>query len=264
MKNRITSTLIIPALLLAGCSVFQKAEVVRIQKQRDMANKYASGNWMERRGAVREIVNYFGKEKNDLIIGTLLVAAQDPSSAVRIEAVTGLARIKSDQTIPIIKRMATIEKEGNVRWYALKALQTTGDPSRADIFMQGLESDDWLIREESVRGLTGMDEATIRARLIPSLVKAINDKSSSVAITALRTIAIKEERLYNAIAKRLVSCSPYDYSLLEASLTALNGYRLDPKTKEKVGNLLLHDNRTIRVLALRVLKKEKTIAAPVR
>ncbi|MBN2159567.1 MAG: HEAT repeat domain-containing protein [Spirochaetes bacterium] len=262
MKERITYTLIITCLLLPGCGLFQKAEIVRIQKQREAANRYAGGNWMERRDAVRDIVNYFGKGKNDLVIGTLLVGAQDPHPSVRIEAVTGLARIKTEQTIPIIKHMASEEKDGNVRWYALKALQSIDDPSRAEIFMKGLESDDWLIREESVRGITGMDELTIRARLIPSIVKAINDKSSSVALIALRTIKIKDDRLYSAITARLASCSPYDYSLLEASLIALRGYKLDPKIKEKVVNLLVHNNKTIRVLALRVLKKEKAITAP--
>lgn len=261
MKYNITSMLII-MLLLPGCIAFQKAEVVRVQRQRDAANKYAAGNWMQRRDAVREIVNYFGKGKNDLVIGTLLVAAQDPYPAVRIEAVTGLARINSEQTVPMIKRMASEEKEGNVRWYALRALRTINDPSCADVFMKGLESNDWLIREESVRGMTGMDAATVRARLIPSIVKAINDRSSSVALTALRTVMIKDDQLYRAIAARFTQCSPYDYSLIEASLTALNGYRLDQKTREKVVDLLVHNNITIRVLALRVLKKEKTIATP--
>src|SRR4030042_5525919 len=71
MRRIFPITVLFLALYVAGCNLFQKAEIVRIQNQRSSANKYAAGDWMERRDAVREIVNYLGKEKNDLIIARL-------------------------------------------------------------------------------------------------------------------------------------------------------------------------------------------------
>lgn len=244
-------------LNLSGCSMFGKSELVRTQKQRSAANTYAGGGWMERRDAVREIVNYFGKDKNDLVIGTLLVAANDASPAVRIEAVEGLAKIRTKDAMDVVKKIAADERQSNVRWYALRALGKAKDPSAAGLFIRGTRSGDWLIREESVRGMVALDDATIRAMCIPAIIKSMNDPSSSVALAALRGLTTKDPLLYRAIVERFNSCGPFDYSLLQATLTALEGYHLDAKTNEKVINLLVHHNTTIRLHALKVLKKQK-------
>ena len=245
---------------LAGCNMFQKSELIRVQKQRSAANKYAAGTWMDRRDAVKEIVTYLGPDKNDLIIGTLMVASKDPYSAVRIEAVKGLGILNTDQALDVVKKIASDDRDGNVRWCAIKELRSFKDPSIAEMYIKGLGSNDWLMREESVKGMLAMDDTTIKEKLIPYIIKAINDPSSSVAYTTLHVVKIKDARLYQAIADKLNSSSLYNYSLLEASLIALEGYKLDPKTREKVINLLLHDSIRIRLLALRVLKKEEILS----
>jgi hypothetical protein len=247
-------------LHLAGCNMFQRSELIRVQKQRSAANKYATGNWMDRRDAVKEIVTCLGHDKNDLVIGTLMVASRDPSPTVRIEAVKGLGILKTSAALEVLKKLASDDSNGNVRWYALKELRTFKDPSLAEIYIKGLGSNDWLIREESVKGMLAMDDAIIKEKLIPYIIKAMHDTSSSVVYTTLHGVKIKDPRLYQAIVDKLNSCSPYHYSLLEASLIALEGYRLDPKTREKVINLLFHDSIHIRLLALRVLKKDKILS----
>lgn len=246
-------------LHLAGCNMFQRSELIRVQKQRSAANKYATGNWMDRRDATKDIVTYLGHDKNDLIIGTLMVASRDPSPTVRIEAVKGLGILKTGPALEVLEKLASDDSNGNVRWYAIKELRSFKDPSIAEIYIKGLGNDDWLIREESVKGMLSMDDAIIKEKLIPYIIKAINDPSSSVVYTTLHVVKIKDARLYHAIADKLNSCSLYNYSLLEASLIALEGYQLDPKTKEKVINLLFHDSIHIRLLALRILKKEKIL-----
>jgi hypothetical protein len=261
VKKLITMVCMVLALNLAGCNLFQRSEAVRVQKQRDAANKYAAGNWMERRDAVREITAYRGKDKNDLIIGTLLMAAMDPYDAVRIEAVKGLARVKIDGSLPMIKTIAAddSEKNANVRWYAIRALRGFKDPSIGDIYIKGLASSDWLIREASARGIVLIDDAAVSSAMVPHILKAINDPSSSVSLTALRGVKTRDPRLYSAIVEKLNTCSEYDISRLQACMTALDGYRLDPKTKEKVINLLFHNDMTVRILALRTLKKDKVL-----
>ncbi|MBN1496358.1 MAG: HEAT repeat domain-containing protein [Spirochaetes bacterium] len=263
----ITAYCLILALLATGytgCATLRKSDLVRTQKQRSAAKKYALGNWMDRRDAVHEIVNYYGKDKNDLVIGTLMVASNDLSSAVRREAVEGLAKIGNKGALDTIKKIASDEKEKNVRWYSLRALRTVKgsaeDPSAADVYIKGTRSNDWLIREESIRGILAMDDAIIRKKCIPTIIRLMKDPSSSVALTTFRELKTRDPLLYQAITGRFQACGEFDYSMLEATLTALDGYRLDQKTREKVIDLLVHHNTAIRLLALRVLKKDKTLA----
>ena len=187
------------------------------------------------------------------------MAAQDPYTSIRIEALKGLARCKDKSTQAAIKKIAADEKSPDVRWYAVKALRVFKDPSDIDVFTKGLQSEDWLIREASIRGLLVLDDETIKKSLIPFIIQAINDPEASVALTALRRLKIKDGKLYRTIVDKFNSCNEYNYSLLMATLIALNGYKLDEKTKNKVINLLVHPNIKIRILALRVLKKDKML-----
>ncbi len=260
MKKLCTLLVLILAAYLSGCNLLQKSDLVRKQKQRNAANKYVAGNWIERTEAVREIIRYIGPDKNDLIIGTLMVASADPHIEVRIEAVKGLSRMDIDQTRSMLRRIAREDPGDNVRWRALRELRLLKDPAAADIYIQAMGSSDWLIREEAARGMLSLADEIIRARMIPHIIKALNDPSASVAIAVMRNLKTRDPRLYQAIADRLLSAS--EYSLLSASLTAINGYRLDDKTNEKVINLLVHGNADIRVLALRVLKSNRSLSIP--
>ena len=239
--------------------MFQKAQIIRRQNVRSAAIRYATGNWVERRDAVKEIARYYGPEKNELIIGTLLVAIKDQADLVRIEALKALAKVKLDSTFAEIHKIATDDSDSNVRWYAIRALRSFNNPAAADAYIRGLESDDWLIREESARGMVAMDAETIKSRLVPYIIRAINDPHLNVSTAALRGIKINDDRLYQAIVDKFKTCTDNNYSLLNASLRALRGYRLDANTRGKVINLLVHPNMNIRVLALRVLKKEKSL-----
>lgn len=262
VKTPASLAVVLLSLALAGCGMFHKSDLARVQKQREAALRYPGANWMERRDIVRSVVDYYGRDKNDLVIGILTYAVRDPQPAVRIEAIQSLGKIQSERTLPLIKKTALEDSDNNVRWYAMKALRSFKDPSSADIFMRGLDSGDWLVREESIKGICSLDDATVKARLIPSIIKAMNDPSTSVMLTAMRRVRTRDDRLYRVISEKLRNASEYNYSLIQASLTALRGYQLDPKTKEKVIGLLLHNNPQIRVLALRVLKEDRTLEHP--
>jgi HEAT repeat protein len=264
MNNRTLPLFIaaITALSIAGCNIIQRAELIRRQNVRNAANKYATGDWIERGKAVREIIKYYGPEKNDLIVGTLLVAIQDPYPSVRIEALKGFYRFKLESSHDVIRKTISEDKSAEVRRYALRALRAFKDPVDVDIFIRGFHSEDWLIREESIKGLLVMNDETIKARLIPIIISAMNDPAISVSITTLRRLKTKDDKLYQAITEKFNSETEYNYSLLEATLIALKGYKLDEKTRARVINLLVHQNITIRLLALKVLKKEKNPASP--
>jgi HEAT repeat protein len=245
------------ALAAAGCSLMQKAEVIRKQNINNAARKYTAGAWPERVAAVQEIIKYYGQKKNSLIVSTLALASRDPHPAVRIEAAKAISRMPTDQATKMLRTIAADDGNGNVRWAALRILRARNDPSNIDVFTKCFTSEDWLLREEAILGILALDDAVIKDRLVPLVIKALNDPSTSVSLSVLAHIRVKDDRIYRAITARFIAATEFQYSLLEASLLALDGYRLDPKTREKVINLLVHDNVRIRLLALRVLKKDK-------
>jgi len=259
VKRTVPILLLCVCTLSFGCGISRKIELTRLQKQKDAAARFNAENWMERRVIARDMVRHYGKNGNDLSISILTMAARDPHPAVRIEAVQGFARIQSVQSLPMITKAALEDVNDNVRWYALQALRSINDPSSADTYARCLDSGDWLIREEAIKGICALDEAAIKKTLVPSIIKAINDPNAAVMLAALRGVKIKDDRIYPVITEKLRTATEYNYSLIEASLAALNGYRLDPKTKEKVINLLVHNNQQIRILALRVLKKDRIL-----
>ncbi|MBP7738417.1 MAG: HEAT repeat domain-containing protein [Spirochaetes bacterium] len=259
MKSIFSLLLLCVFTLSCGCGISRKSELTRIRKQKEAAARYDAENWTERRNIARDIVRYYGKDRNDLVLEILTVAASDPHPSVRIEVVQGFAKIHSAPSLSMITKAALEDVNDNVRWYALQALRSLSDPSSADTYARCLGSGDWLIREEAIKGICALDDAVIREKLVPSIIKAINDPNAAVMLAALRGVKIKDERIYTAIAEKLRSATEYNYSQIEASLAALNGYRLDPKTKEKVIGLLVHNNQQIRILALRVLKKDRIL-----
>jgi hypothetical protein len=262
MRTALPTSVIIGVLLFSGCAMFQRTELIRRQNVRDEANRYATGDWLERLDAVKRIVNFYGPEKNTLIIGTLLVALNDPYTSIRIEALKGLAKCRDQSTHAAIRKIAADdEKNPDVRWYALRALRVFKDPGDIDVFIKGLRSKDWIIREASVKGLCMMDDATIKKHLIPYVIEGIDDPETSVAITTLRWLKTKDTKFYAAIVNKFNACNEYNYSMLKACLIALKGYKLDGKTRQKVINLLVHPNIKIRILALRVLKKDQMLSA---
>ncbi len=264
MKIWLSLNALLLALLFTGCNVLQKAEMIRRQNVRNAANKYAAGNWLERRDAVNEIINYYGPEKNELIVGTLLVALSDPHEAVRVTALIGLAKFKVEYSHEAIRKLAIEDQDTDTRRYALRALRAFRSPSDIEVFIKGFQSEDWLIREESLKGFLAMDDASIKSSLVPYVISAINDQRVSIALAALRRVKTRDERIYKAVVNKLGSLGKINYSMLEACLAALDGYVLDEKTKNMVINLLVHPNLKIRLLALKVLKNEKYLTKPAK
>ena len=86
----------------------------------------------------------------------------------------------------------------------------------------------------------------------------MNDPSIAVRIETLRHVRIRDAGLYREISA-LINNQKTGISLLKAALTAVTGYRIDEKTKKRIIKLLTHENRNVRVLALRALKKDEEL-----
>ncbi len=208
---------------------------------------------MIRQKAVQRISRIRSRSAASLLIR----ATADSHSLVRIEALRGIHRSRASAAIPRVREIARDEPDANVRWQALKTLGAFKDPSSAPVFVQALKNEDWLIREEAIKGLLSIDNYAIKQVSIPYVLDALNDPVESVAVAALMNVKIKDRRIYTKSAEILKKASPHNYSIIIAALTTLDGYRLDPETRNIVIDYLTHQNENIRITAFHVLRDEK-------
>ncbi len=217
------------------------------------SREYESDNWTVRQKAIQKI----SRVRSGRAVNLLIQATSDSHSLVRIEALKGISRSKASTAIPRVREIARDEPDPNVRWQALKTLGAFKDPSSAPVFVQALKNEDWLIREEAVRGLLSIDNYAIKQVSIPYVLDALNDPVESVAVAALMNVKIKDKRIYAKSAEILKKASPHNYAIIIAALTTLNGYRLDSETRNIVIDYLTHQNESIRITAFHVLRDEK-------
>lgn len=249
------------ALLLAmafqaGCGAgVQQIKKDERQKAREAAARYENASWQVRRAAVRELAGFKGREVEDL----LLRALDDSHSLVRIEALRSLEGTESGKARRRIRALAEYEPNVNVRWQAIRVLGGFRDARDSVVFAKGLSSDDWLIREESIKGLLAIEDFAIRYVSIPYILQALEDPNINVKLAAIEHLTIRDERIYKALASMLDDDSSTRHTLLKALLKALAGYRLDGLTLKRVSALLVHQNAEIRVLALRLLKRDREL-----
>lgn len=154
--------------------------------------------------------------------------------------------------------MSLYDREAVVRWAAFKALEVYASADDESAFITGSSEKDWLIRESAIRGLLKIEDDSVQARNINLIISAMNDPSIAVRIETLRHVRIRDAGLYREISA-LINNQKTGISLLKAALTAVTGYRIDEKTKKRIIKLLTHENRNVRVLALRALKKDEEL-----
>lgn len=251
---RFITLLIVLALITApGCTgkLLKKKKINLAPFSEDLR----SDDWKIRRAAVRNISHY----KDSDTIPLLIEASQDSHSLVRIEAVRGLGHFHDSSAKRRIMDMAEKEKNANVRWFSIKTLSQYRESTFALVFAKGLKSEDWLIREESIKGLLKIDDFAIRYLSITYILEALNDPNESVVITTLLNVRIKDDKIYARIASLLLKSQEHKLTLRVSALKALRGYRLDRKTRKYIIDLLVHRNRDIRIWAYRVLLDDKRL-----
>jgi len=232
---------------------------VTTQKKPSDINKYFAmydnGNWIEKKEAIRYIKRYPSSQT----FSFLIKAADDPHSIIRIEALKSISLHVPPEAVGKVKQLALSEKRPNVRWQALRTLSRYKDPTSALVFAKALKSDDWLIREEAIKGLLKINDYAIRYVSIPYILEALDDPVESIVITTLNDLSIKDQRLYQKISSILQETPAHKHSLLQATLTALKGYKYDTATRESIVNLLVHRNKDLRIAAFRALKSESEL-----
>lgn len=219
---------------------------------------YSSSNWEVRRTAINRVVAYSGTSYSRNVILLLLKATDDPYPLIRVEAVNALARIKTESAHIRIREMALYDREAVVRWTAFKALEVYASVDDESAFITGYGEKDWLIRESAIRGLLKIEDDSVQARNINLIISAMKDSSIAVRIETFRNVRVRDAGLYREISA-LINNKKTGISLLKAVLTAVTGYRIDENTRKRIVKLLTHENRNVRILALRALKKDEEL-----
>ncbi len=214
---------------------------------------YQSDDWTVRKTAVQKISKFNDKESTDLLI----TATADSHAPVVIEALRGLRRFKPPEALSRVAELAEKSPHPNIRWHAIRTLGYYREPTAAIIFAKGLNDDDWLIREESIKGLLKITDYSIRFISIPYILQALEDPSPNVKIATLKYLRIKDPRIYLKLSKMLSDAKDHQQTLIEETLKALKGYELDDSTKEKVVYFITHQNQDIRLAAYHALISQK-------
>lgn len=219
-------------------------------------NDYSSGDWEVRLAAVKSASKYSDTVYARHIMNMMLNAAGDYHPAVRIEAVKSLKKMKTYAALEKLRELALTDSDHNVRSAGITALHDYASADNSDIFITGINSRDWLIREASYIGLLKIKPDDIQSNYIGKIIKGIKDPNLSVKLAVLTNLKIKDPLLYNEISG-IVNNKRTGISLLKGALVAINGYTFDERTRGRLLGFLTHRNKDIRLLSLQALKREK-------
>jgi HEAT repeat protein len=251
-KFAVSAGLIIFAVFDISCMNLQ---VVETETDLDVTAKaetlYQSPLWTDRVHAI-DLVSGINSEKAE----TLLVKASgDEYSRVRIESLDSLAKFKTLKAFEAVKNCAENETEKSVKWTAIKSLAQFQNPLAAPIFIQALTHDDWLIREEAIRGLLAIHDSATEKLSVDIILRTLLDPSENVRIAALSNMRVGNPVIYSVIKIQISDVKNRSrFTYLKALLTALLNFKLDDNVRKIVVTLITHPNSEIRVLALRCVK----------
>jgi len=237
----------------------QKTEEAAIQKSTDM---YHSSDWIVRLEGISALKKpphqkawHPGNKKKIIIF--LEGATEDIHTAVKIEAIKQLAAYIDDAgVIKYLEEISLNDENNNVRWTALDVLLQSPSQETIKIFITNFANSDILIKEVSIKGILKLSDESSRQEILPYVLDALNDEAINVRIAALNNLSFKDEAIYQILAKNFQK-NRLSITMLNLSLKAINGYKLDEETQEKMFPLLTHADTDIRILALRALKNSQ-------
>jgi HEAT repeat protein len=256
MKHNILYLLIVlPHFLACGGSLLMEDAM---QKEIITAAKnYNDENWEIRLLAIINISKYSDTiyAKNSLLL--LIKALDDPYSVVRIEALKSLKKMKAAAAEEKIGDLAMSDENSNVRYFAYLALEEYVNIANEDIFLYGLNSNDWFIKEAALRGLMRIDNYAIQTKHIDIIIDCIKNKNTAIRLTAIQYLTIKSALIYDELAD-IINDKTSGLTVLRAALGEIKGYKFDIKTKMRIIELLTHRDKSVRLLSLQALKYEKS------
>ncbi len=188
----------------------------------------------------------------------LLRATEDSHSIIKIDAIEALKGISNDSAVfRRLMELSMKETDPNVRWTAIRILAEKPPLQALPAFVENFESEDWLIREASITGMLRINDESLRGRISPLIIRALQDRADGVRLAALNNLNFRDEGFYRLIRRHFHEKQGPPVRILLAALKAIRGYDIDNDTREKIIGLLSHPDKTVRLMALRTLKKKK-------
>ncbi|HOW81393.1 MAG TPA: HEAT repeat domain-containing protein, partial [Spirochaetota bacterium] len=196
-----------------GCDRNYRKKSAELKALLDTAQReYSARRWDLRKKAIAGVRAFFQgvdardpaqfeKTKEYRMIGDFLAtSSRDIYASVRIESLKAIAILRYEPAFDRVGEMALNDQDDNVRWQAVETLSLYRSEKSIDILTRTLRSDDWVIREASIRGMLMLDESVQRGRLIPYISEAILDPNDNVSRAALAGAAIRDQQLYKTTA----------------------------------------------------------------
>ncbi|MCL1911563.1 MAG: HEAT repeat domain-containing protein [Leptospirales bacterium] len=260
-----TFVLLFLALLFTSCArenIKQKTEEENaIQKSTEM---YHSPNWIVRLEGITALrkppyKDAWHPNSKKRIITFLKGATEDIHTAVKIEAIKQLALYIDDAgVIKYLEEISLNDENNNIRWAALESLLQSPSRETIKVFMTNFTSDDIFIKETSIKGILKLNDDSSKQDALPYVLDALNDEAINVRIAALDNLTFRDEAIYRILAESFQK-DRLSATMLHFSLKAIDGYKLDQETQEKIVPFLTHTDVEIRILALRALKSSDRI-----
>jgi HEAT repeat protein len=243
-------------IIIPGCSKRYITEDEEHKVIEALSQSFKSESWETRKEVINNLCLYNSPQVEDILI----TALDDNHSIVKIEALKCLGIKRPAKAKRVIRHIAEFEEDNNIRTYSIQALAKYRDPASAPVFAKGLASDDWLTREESIKGILMIDDILIRRISVSYIMQALKDSRINVRLAALENIKIRNEIIYNELSLIINNDENYNkINLLNAAIKAINGYLLDKTTRERIISFLTHPDTEIRISSLAVLKKDKEL-----
>jgi HEAT repeat protein len=203
---------------LQGCSRRYITEDEENKAVQSLSQAYKSENWQTRKDVLTRLCAYNSPDVENILISAL----SDTHPTVKIEALDCLAEKKYNNARRNIRDIAESEADANVRMAAIQALSGYRDPTFAPIFAKGLASDDWLIREESIRGLLMIEDIVIMRISVPYVLQALKDPRINVKLAVLQSLKVKNKVIYNELSAIINNDENYNkVNLLNAAVMIL-------------------------------------------
>ncbi len=222
-------------------------------------NKYQKSDWEDKIRLIKNIGEYKNSKSHDIVLQFLLEAlSREPHSRVKIEVLKELEYFNDVKIIPTVSETADDNPDKNVKWHAYSLLGKLGHIQDKQIFISGIKNTDWLVREAALIAMLKASTEDEQKNLKSYIISGLKSHRISTVISTMESIKIQDREIFD-ILKKMIFQKNTPLEILRGALKGINGYSLDSETEEKLNDLLLHWDSTVRILSLRALKKNQLL-----
>lgn len=254
-------TVVTIATVMSGCggdSILRQKDPDYTSLIIESETKYRSPRWDVRLKGIEESATCLHSYEHGRTVALLYRATHDSHPLVQINALKYLSSIRNKNIRDRVAAMAASADDEKVRMQAIETLGMYRSEVYADIFERAYGTgSSWLEREYAIKGLLMIQNKDVVRSKSSVINRALQDENISVRIAALDHLDVHDAVFYSAVTGNMLKAEEdSQISLLKSSLRAMEGFLLKEEERKKIVSLLTHSNKDVRVLALRVLKRD--------